>query len=39
MFEQIAMFAAGSVAAIFITMITAVAVLGVYWVKVGAYNK
>ncbi len=39
MFEQIAMFAAGSVTAMFITMIAAVAVLGVYWVKIGAYNK
>ena len=39
MFEQIAMFAAGSVTAMFITMIAAVAVLGAYWARVGVYRK
>lgn len=38
MFEQMAAFAAGSVAVLFILMILVIMLLGVFWAKTGVYR-
>jgi hypothetical protein len=39
MFEQIIAFSAGYLAALFITMMVALAIFGAYWAKTGVYSK
>jgi len=39
MFEQMAMLAAGYTAALFILMIVAITLLGVFWAKTDFYHK
>jgi hypothetical protein len=39
MLEQMAIFAAESVAALFLTMVTGIAVVGIFWARSGAYRR
>jgi len=39
MFEQLALLAAGYTAALLITMLITVALIGVFWTKSNAYHK